>query len=33
MVIMQRDKLHAAYGDVMKEVLDEDMFKNREFDN
>lgn len=33
MVIMQKDKLHTAYGDVMKEVLDEDMFKNREFDN
>lgn len=30
---MQKDKLHTAYGDVMEEVLDEDMFKDREFDN
>ena len=29
---MQRDKLHAASGDVMQEVSDAEMFKNRKFD-
>ena len=32
LVIMQKDKLRVAYGDVMQEVTDEEFFKNREFD-
>lgn len=32
LVIMQKDKLHIAYGDVMTEVSDGEMFKNRKFD-
>ena len=29
---MQKDKLHVASGDVMEEVTDDVMFKNRKFD-
>lgn len=32
LVIMQKDKLHVASGDVMEEVTDDVMFKNRKFD-
>lgn len=32
LVIMQKDKLHVACGEVLREVSDEDMFKNRQFD-
>lgn len=32
LVIMQKDKLHVASGDVMQEVTDEEFFKNRKFD-
>lgn len=32
LVIMQKDKLHVASGDVLREVSDEEMFKNRKFD-
>ncbi|MDO3390639.1 hypothetical protein Q3C19_09140 [Bacteroides sp. ET489] len=32
LVIMQKDKLHTASGEVMKEVSDAEMFKNRKFD-
>lgn len=32
LVIMQKDKLRAAYGDVMQEVTDAEFFKNRKFD-
>lgn len=27
LVIMQKDKLHTVYGDVMKEVSDDEYFK------
>lgn len=33
LVIMQKDKLHATSGEVMKEVSDAEMFKNRKFDD
>ena len=32
LVIMQKDKLHVASGEVMREVSDAEMFKNRKFD-
>lgn len=32
LVIMQKDKLHTTSGEVMKEVSDAEMFKNRKFD-
>jgi hypothetical protein len=32
LVIMQKDKLHVAFGEVLREVSDEDMFKNIKFD-
>lgn len=32
LVIMQKDKLRVAYGDVMREVGDEEFFKDRKFD-
>ncbi|WP_418818075.1 hypothetical protein [Paraprevotella clara] len=32
LVIMQKDKLHVACGEVLREVSDEEMFKNRKFD-
>lgn len=32
LVIMQKDKLHIADGDVMQEVSDAEFFKNRKFD-
>ena len=32
LVIMQKDKLRVAYGDVMQEVTDAEFFKNRKFD-
>lgn len=32
LVIMQKDKLHTISGDVLKEVSDSEMFKNRKFD-
>ena len=32
LVIMQKDKLRVAYGDVMREVTDAEFFKNRKFD-
>jgi len=32
LVIMQKDKLHVASGDVMREVTDAEFFKNRKFD-
>lgn len=32
LVIMQKDKLHVAFGEVLREVSDEDMFKSRKFD-
>ena len=32
LVIMQKDKLRVAYGDVMREVTDEELFRNRKFD-
>lgn len=32
LVIMQKDKLHVASGEVMREVPDAEMFKNRKFD-
>ena len=32
LVIMQKDKLHVASGDIMQEVSDTDFFKNRKFD-
>ena len=32
LVIMQKDKLRTAYGDVMQEVTDAEFFKNRKFD-
>lgn len=32
LVIMQKDKLHVTTGDVLHEVSDGEMFKNRKFD-
>lgn len=32
LVIMQKDKLRVAYGDVTREVTDAEFFKNRKFD-
>lgn len=32
LVIMQKDKMRVAYGDVMQEVTDAEFFKNRKFD-
>lgn len=32
LVIMQKDKLRMASGDVMQEVSDAEFFKNRKFD-
>lgn len=32
LVIMQKDKLHVESGEVMREVSDAEMFKNRKFD-
>lgn len=32
LVIMQKDKLHVASGEVMREISDAEMFKNRKFD-
>lgn len=32
LVIMQKDKLHVAYGDVMREVTEAEFFKDRKFD-
>lgn len=32
LVIMQKDKLRVTYGDVMREVTDEELFRNRKFD-
>ena len=32
LVIMQKDKMRVAYGDVMPEVTDAEFFKNRKFD-
>ena len=32
LVIMQKDKIRVAYGDVMQEVTDAEFFKNRKFD-
>ena len=32
LVIMQKDKLRSAHGDVMQEVTDAEFFKNRKFD-
>lgn len=32
LVIMQKDKLHVASGEVLQEVPDGEMFKNRKFD-
>ena len=29
LVIMQKDKLHVAYGEVMKEVSEEEFFKRK----
>lgn len=29
MVIMQKDKLHIVYGDVMEEVTEEEYFRNK----
>lgn len=29
LVIMQKDKLHAVYGDIMEEVTEEEYFKTR----
>ena len=32
LVIMQKDKMRVASGDVMQEVTDAEFFKNRKFD-
>ena len=32
LIIMQKDKIRVAYGDVMQEVTDAEFFKNRKFD-
>lgn len=32
LVIMQKDKLRVAHGDVMQEVTDEEFFKGKGFD-
>lgn len=32
LVIMQKDKLRTSYGDVMQEVTEAEMFKDRKFD-
>lgn len=32
LIIMQKDKLHTVFGEVLQEVSDAEMFKNRKFD-
>ena len=33
LLIMQKDKLHTVYGEVMKEVTEEEYFRNRKKNN
>ena len=32
LIIMQKDKLHTVFGEVLQEFSDAEMFKNRKFD-
>lgn len=31
LIVMQKDKLHTVYGEVLKEVSEEEFFKGKEF--